>query len=106
MAISLNSQTVYLGAESSSNSSVSSWNFNGGLNWGYLLPFYWIVDMTLSPDETYLVFVNNNGDLVYKMNISSVVLTSYSANLQNTHAVTISPNSSLILALGGGYSTN
>lgn len=74
MAMSSDSKTVYVGAGSATNSTVSSWDLSGTLNWGYELPSVWLPDMALSPDGTYLAFVSSVGH-VYKMNLSSLTLT-------------------------------
>lgn len=81
MAVSTISRTVYLGAESSTGSTVSSFDMNGTLHWGYALSTYWIFDMALAPDETYLAFIDFNNSHIYKMNLSTQVLTSYSTNI-------------------------
>lgn len=77
---------------------------DGTLLWGYELSNYAIADMVLSPDESYLALVDSNGGNVYKMIISTKVLTSLSVGFQ-PERVSISPNSLQILVSGWGISS-
>lgn len=99
MALSKDSTTIYIAAESNSNSTVSSWDINGTFHWGYVLTNNWIPDITLSPDETYLAFVDDTGN-AYILNISTQALNSYLVGMAAAFRVSISPNSFLILVSG------
>lgn len=80
---------------------LSSWSSNGTFDWGYALTINGgIVDMTLSPDETYLVLVDK-GSSIYKMTLSSKTLVMYSLDtISSTNRLSISPDSTKILLTG------
>lgn len=80
MVTSSNSPTIYIGVESGTNNTVSSWNLNGTLNWGYIISSNVLYDMALSHDESFLTFVSGTSN-VYLMNISSKSLTQYSTGI-------------------------
>lgn len=84
---------------------LSCWNLDGTLNWGYELSTDYIYDMSLSPDETYLVLADETNGYLLKVSIPGLTLKSYTTGFQYAYRVYISPSSSLILATGGGFNS-
>lgn len=101
MLISSDLSTVFLAANDISHIYVSSWSITGTLNWGYIITGGRALSMSLSPDETYLVFTNNALGGLHKMDLTSVTLTFYTISMNIGSLFTdVSPDSSMILVAG------
>lgn len=79
--MSSDTRTFYIAAESSAGTTLSCWDLNGTLNWGYVIPGSWVFDMSLSPDETYLAITQYSSSKMYIMDTNSLTLTSLSTGI-------------------------
>lgn len=69
MVVSYTSESVYISARSTTLSTLSKWNINGTLEWGYEIGSMIVKQLVLSPDETYLILLGNLAEKIFKLDV-------------------------------------